>query len=223
MEVWLISGLGALLLLVLSLLWGSREPLEDSKRLTQLWREYAMRRGDRVIESSRMELIVGNDTTRYAMMEGVRNSVPFRAAILVFDTHDEGKRQTYFDGEPIGWPNKSWLMVEPEANRHLPRLATVQPSLVTHQFVIYSEPRDLVSIFSSAAGDALLADLAKLPMGTSVSGTRNDFVEKWSPAGEGGPNLSIKVPEWCVDTQLLDACIDLVTRLCSLRPRSRFP
>jgi hypothetical protein len=162
-----------------------------------------------------------NDASTYASLEGVRNSVPFRASIVVYDTHDEGKRQTYFRCEPIGWPDKSWLMVEPEANRHLPRLSTIRPALVTHQFAIYSEPPDLAAIFSGAAGHAVLADLAKLPEGTSATGTRNDSVAKWNPAGERGPNLSLEVPEWCTDPQRLDACIDLVIRMCSLPPRSR--
>jgi hypothetical protein len=59
MDAWAIAGIGVVFVVLGALLFaGTRESLDDSNGLTQLWREYARRHGDRVIEPERMQVMM---------------------------------------------------------------------------------------------------------------------------------------------------------------------
>jgi hypothetical protein len=72
---------------------------------------------------------------------------------------------------------------------------------------VYVSPPELVSAFDGPSADKLLEDFA-----------RNGFAcNGWGKYGKTKPSINISINGWCTDLAVLDATIDVLTRLCGLR------
>jgi hypothetical protein len=211
-------GLSLCALLYVGLRYSARE--KDALRLAQVWREYAARHGYEVFAPGRFIWLSPSEGEIYAKIEGVRNSVSFTAEITAYDPDEGGTKETSFRCTPTWLPNESGISITPRQPRSSWMFSTPQPALVRHRLNVYTHPAELASVFNSPHADKLLADFAKLPSGTDAVGWRKDSQAKLY---DGGAIMFMSVDEWCDDAAQLDACIDVLTRLCSFAPNNPRP
>ena len=193
--------------------FGAQDAREHVTNLTARWRAYTLTRGDQVWSPGRWAFLAFGGVQTYARMHGVRSFMPFEAQITQSVKNDSRQRETLFASAPAWLPDESVLQIQPETNRRPTGFADLEPALVAHGLVVYAQPPELVAAFTSPEGERVLEDLANLPSGTSLHASRDDRYQKYFVAPA---SASLRVPRWCVDPDELDACIEVVTRLCRL-------
>jgi len=148
-------------------------------------------------------------------LSGVQNGASFEVTFQIFDLSGEGNLQksTWFNCVPNWLPDNSSICITVGPLRKSWLYSNPEPSLVRYGLHIYVSPPELVSAFDGPLADKLLEDFAKTSSVSEIKGARQSKYVKY---GHRETTLSASITGWCDDPRVLDATIDILTRLCRL-------
>ena len=154
-------------------------------------------------------LIPGSNIGDIVKLTGSRNGAAFEVSFGDYSSSADGpwEKSTFFHCSPTWLPDKSGITITVGHPRQSRLYSNPEPSLVRHGVHVYVSPPELVSAFDGPSADKLLEDFA-----------RNGFAcNGWGKYGKTKPSINISINGWCTDLAVLDATIDVLTRLCGLR------
>jgi len=148
-------------------------------------------------------------------LSGVQNGAPFEVTFAIFDLSGEGNLQksTWFNCVPIWLPDNSSICITVGPLRKSSLYSNPDPSLVRYGLHVFVSPPELISAFEGPLADKLLEDFARTSSVSEIMGARRSANAKY---GQSETTLSASITGWCDDPRILDATIDVLTRLCRL-------
>jgi hypothetical protein len=148
-------------------------------------------------------------------LSGIQNGASFEVMFSVFDRSDQGdyQKSTWFNCVPTWLPDNSGLGITVGPQRKSWLYSNPEPALVRYGIHVYVSPPELVSAFEGPLADKLLEDFARTSSVSEIMGARQSKYVKY---GQSETTLSASVNGWCDDARVLDATIDILTRLCRL-------